>query len=60
MDEKRLVSIKEFCEYCGLGRNSATKLAEKSGAKVQFGRRTLVDLHRFNDWLDANTCIALN
>lgn len=60
MEEKRLLSIKEFCTYTGLGRNSATKLAEKSGARIQCGRRALVDLRRFDAWLDENNTVTLN
>lgn len=53
MNNNRLLNIKEFCSYAGgIGRNSAFKLAEASGARLQIGRRVLVDRIKFDAWVD--------
>lgn len=42
-NEKRLFSVKELCNYTGLGRSKATSWGEEIGALVRIGRRTLYD-----------------
>ena len=44
ISSKRLVDISSLMEYLSLGRNSALKFGEESGAKLKVGRRTLYDL----------------
>ena len=41
ISSKRLVDISSLMEYLSLGRNSALKFGEESGAKLKVGRRTL-------------------
>lgn len=51
--ESRLLNIREFALYAGgIGRNSAFKLAERSGSRIKIGRRVLVDRLKFDVWLD--------
>ncbi len=40
---KRLLSMKEYCEYVGLGETKAREIARKIGAVRHIGRRTLID-----------------
>ena len=41
---KRLLSMKEFCEYVGLGPNKSLEWGREIGAVKHIGRRTLIDL----------------
>lgn len=53
---ERLLNIKEFGNYAGgIGRNTAFKLAKISGARIQVGRRVLVDRVKFDEWVDSQT-----
>lgn len=47
--EKRLLCLKEFCLYSGLGRDAAYKLGEKAGITKRNGRKVL-----FDRWCDEN------
>lgn len=56
MNEKRLLSIEEFCEYAGgIGECTARKYAKQIGAEVRIGGRCLVDRKKFDQWCDANS-----
>lgn len=56
LNEKRLLSIEEFCEYAGgIGTCTARKYARKIGIEVRIGGRCLVDRVKFDRWCDANT-----
>ena len=48
ISSKRLVDISSLMEYLSLGRNSALKFGEESGAKLKVGRRTLYDLQKID------------
>lgn len=52
LDEKRCLTILEFMDYCGVGRNNAFKLAEMANAKVTVGKKILVDRIAFDKWLE--------
>lgn len=54
LTEKRLLCLKEFCEYSGLGENTARKFAEKIGIKKRIGRKVLFDRELFDRWCDTN------
>lgn len=54
LTEKRLLKLKEFCEYSSLGENTARKFAEKIGIKKRIGRKVLFDRELFDRWCDAN------
>ena len=50
--DKRLLSIKEFCMYCGLGKTKARKYAEDNDLIVRIGRRVLIDRTKLDRILD--------
>ena len=55
--EVRLIGINELASYLGIGRNSAIRFGEESGAVRRIGRRTLYDrriIDRAIDQLEAN------
>ncbi len=54
LSDKRLLSMDEFRTYCGLGRNSAMKLAAKAGCRISEGRRVLIDRVKFDRWCEEN------
>lgn len=54
LTEKRLLRLKEFCEYSSLGENAARKFAEKTGIKKRIGRKVLFDRELFDRWCDTN------
>lgn len=51
-EEKRMLSIPEAENYCGLGRNGTRRLAEQAGAIRKYGRRVLVDREAIDKALD--------
>lgn len=52
---KRLVGIKEYMEYLGIGKNSAIRFGEDIGAKILIGSRSLYDLKKTDEYLDSIT-----
>jgi hypothetical protein len=54
LTEKRLLSIKEFCIYSGLGKDAARKLSQEIGIEKRIGRRVLYDRVLFDDWCNGN------
>lgn len=52
LSDKRLLSIKEFQIYTGLGRNSALKLSITAKCRIYVGRRVLIDREKFDKWCD--------
>lgn len=55
LNEKRLLSIEEFCEYAGgIGICTARKYARKIGVEMRIGGRCLVDREKFDRWCDSN------
>lgn len=56
LNEKRLLSLEEFCEYAGgIGICTARKYVRQIGVEVRIGGRCLVDRVKFDCWCDANT-----
>lgn len=49
---KRLVSISEFMEYTGLGRNSALRFGKEIGCRVKIGKRVLYDLRKADEQIN--------
>lgn len=54
-ENKRLVGIRDFMLYTGLGQNTATKIGKKAGCRVKVGRRILYDLRKADRYLDSLT-----
>ena len=54
-ENRRLVGIRAFMEYSGLGRNNAMKLGEDIGCRVQIGRKVLYDLRKADKYFDSLT-----
>ena len=55
LNEKRLLSLKEFQTYCGLGRNAALALSVKAKCRFVSGsRRILIDRVVFDKWCENN------
>lgn len=54
-EKARLMDIEELRAYTSLGRNSAMKLGEEIGAKVQIGRRVLWDRRKIDDYFNSLT-----
>ena len=50
--KKRLVSISEFMEYTGLGRNSALRFGKEIGCRVKIGKRVLYDLRKADEQIN--------
>ena len=51
--EKRMLSIKECQDYCGLGRNSARNLMHQIGAEIRIGSRCLYDKKVIDTYFDS-------
>jgi len=41
---KRMLNVKELCQYTGLGRNRAAEFGKSVGAEKHIGRRCLYDV----------------
>ncbi len=54
LTEKRLLDIKEFCCYSGLGRDAAYKFGEREGIIKRNGRKALFDRILFDEWCSEN------
>lgn len=53
LNEKRLLSLEEFCGYAGgIGICTARKHARQIGVEVRIGGRCLVDRVKFDRWCD--------
>ena len=52
LEGKRMFSVIEAQEYCGLGRAQTRKIAEEAGAVKRYGRRVLIDRVIFDRALD--------
>lgn len=50
LDEKRLLSVRDFERYASIGHNNAYKLINRSGCGIRIGNKILVDRIRFDDW----------
>lgn len=52
---KRLVGIRDFTAYLGVGRNTAMKVGDEIGCKVKIGKRVLYDLQKADQYFDSLT-----
>lgn len=53
LNEKRLLSFEDFCEYAGgIGICTARKFVREIGVDVRIGGRCLVDRVKFDRWCD--------
>lgn len=60
LNEKRLLSLEEFCEYAGgIGICTARKHVRKISVEVWIGGRCLVDRVKFDRWCDGNGTVDL-
>lgn len=59
LNQKRLLSLKEFCAYASFGQNMARKFAGKAGIEKRIGHKVLYDRVLFDDWCDKNKSIEL-
>lgn len=51
LTEKRLLSVKEFCQYAGdIDGRLARKFARDNGLIVHIGSKMLIDRQRFDEW----------
>lgn len=49
--ERRLLSIRDFCEYAGgIGQRSARRFVKANGFAVWIGAKMFVDRIRFDEW----------
>lgn len=56
MHNKRLLNIKETCEYLGIGQTKARELVRgHNGFGVQIGNRWYADKPKLDKWLDRET-----
>lgn len=55
LSEKRLLRLKEFCAYSGLGQNMARKFAKQIGIEKRIGHKVLYDREQFDRWCDENS-----
>lgn len=54
--EKVLMTVKEFCEFTGIGQTKARELIRgRNGFGVQIGNRWYVNKKKFEKWLEAGT-----
>lgn len=51
--EKKLLTLKELCDYLGIGETKARELVRgKNGFGVQIGNRWYADKNKLDKWLD--------
>lgn len=54
--DKRLLSIKEFCNYMGIGETKARELLRgHNGFGVQIGNRWYANKKKLDEWVDSAT-----
>ena len=52
MMEKRTLSIKEFCQYMGLGETKARQLIKEGhGFALRIGNRWYIDKEKLDAWI---------
>ncbi len=55
LEKKRLIDIRDFMLYTGLGHNNAVKLGEEIGCRIKIGRRILYDTRKADQYFDSLT-----
>lgn len=58
LKDKRLLTMKEFQVYSGIGRNNAFKLVHSLGIGIKIGKKIFVDRKAFDDWCDTQVASA--
>lgn len=52
---KRLLTLKELCDYLGIGMTKARELVRgHNGFGIQIGAKWYADLEKLNKWIDNN------
>lgn len=59
LNQKRLLSLKEFCVYASFGQNTARQFAKKAGIEKRIGHKVLYDRVLFDDWCDKNKSMEM-
>lgn len=52
VNEKRLITVQEFCNYSSLGRTTACRLAKEYEFSIKVGKRLLIDRIKFDELCD--------
>lgn len=52
MNEKRLLTLKEFCTYLSIGKTKARELLQTMPYGVRIGNRWYADKKKLDKWLD--------
>jgi len=53
---KRLLTLKELCEYLGIGTTKARELLRgHNGFGIQIGNRWYADKEKLDKWIERNT-----
>ncbi len=52
--EKKLMNIKEICQYTGWGKTKVREIIKRPTSKftIRMGNRLYVDKQKFDNWLD--------
>ena len=54
--ERKLLTLKELCDYLGIGETKARELVRgQNGFGVQIGNRWYADKNKLDKWLDNRT-----
>lgn len=54
--DKKLLNIKEFCNYLGIGQTKARELLRgRNGFGVQIGNRWYANKSKLDQWIDRQT-----
>ena len=52
-ENKRLLTVKEFCDYLGIGQTNARELLRGyNGFGVQIGNRWYANKRKLDEWID--------
>lgn len=55
MDSKKLLSLKEFCEYLGIGETKAREILKRADCtfRVRIGNRLYANRTLLDKWIDS-------
>lgn len=52
---KRLLTLKEFCEYLSIGQTKARELVKgENGFAIKLGGKWYIDKSKLDHWIDSN------
>lgn len=60
LDEKRLLTLDEFCQYTSIGKNNARKLARRCNIEVFITNKILIDRVKFDRLCDEDKLKAIS